>query len=255
MQVKSIIIDDDIFLATVLRDMLVEDYPHIEVTGMAHSGAEGIHLIESAQPQLVFLDVEMPDMNGFEMLSLLKEINFQIIFITAHSHYAIKAIRFNALDYLVKPIDAKELRQSLKRFTVNPKKSLTPQRVELALFNLQQNNAGEQVLLLQLQDGDVQIKLNQIARIEGERNYSYIHLAGGSKKLSAKNLAYFEEILSEKGFCRCHKSHLVGARHIQALQKEAFITQGQEVPISRRKKKEVKAWYARMQSEGMAPVR
>ena len=245
MKIKAVIIDDNPFLAEALSDLLSEDYKEIELIGIGYNGQEGLKLIEEGQPELVFLDVEMPDMNGFEMLSFLKEIKFQIIFITAHSHYAIKAIRFNALDYLVKPIVPAELRQAIKRFQKNRLKESNRKRVELALFNLQQNEATDQVLLLQLQDGDLSLILSQIVRIEGDRNYSIIHLVNHSKKLCAKNLAYFEEILSDKGFFRCHKSHLVNAFHIKAFQKEAFLLKSQElaIPISRRKKQEAKEWF------------
>lgn len=245
MKIKAILIDDDYFITEVLKDLLRENHPSIELLAVAHSGFDGLKVIEEHQPALIFLDVEMPDMNGFEMLSMLKEINFQVIFTTAYSQYAIKAIRFNALDYLVKPVDPKELRQAIRRFQKNLEQSSNQERVELALFNLQQEEVKDQILPLQLQDGEIRLRLSQIVRIEGERNYSVLRLADKSKKLSAKNLAYFEEILSDKDFFRCHKSYLINVLHIDCIQRDHFLLKDKQtlIPISRRRKKGAKEWF------------
>ncbi|MFT4805612.1 MAG: two-component system LytT family response regulator, partial [Psychroserpens sp.] len=113
MQIKSILIDDNTFIANVLLDQLKENHPDIEVMAIAKNGKEGLEKIHLLKPNLIFLDIEMPDMTGFEMLNKLDVIDFQIIFITSHTHYAIKAFRFNALDYLVKPINEKELASAI----------------------------------------------------------------------------------------------------------------------------------------------
>ena len=116
MKTKSLIIDDNPFIIDLLTEQLRQNHPDILVAGAGKSGQEGLDLIQKIQPNLVFLDVELPDMNGFEMLARLKEISFQTIFITSYAHYAIKAIRFNALDYLVKPIDLSDLKNAIKRY-------------------------------------------------------------------------------------------------------------------------------------------
>lgn len=245
MPIKSLIIDDDPFIHTLLMDKLEQHFPEVEVLQTGSSGTEGIALIRQLQPDLVFLDVEMSDMTGFEMLSQLDQITFQTIFITSYSHYAIKAIRFNALDYILKPIDLGELKQAIKRYK-NRLTSPQPQnRIQQALHNFKAESPSEEILTLQLQDGELSLPLKDIVQIQGDRNYSYITVKNTSKKLVSKTLGDFEDILSEKGFFRCHKSHLVNRFHIQSRAHKTCIllTDQSEVPISRRRKEAFDNWY------------
>ena len=243
-KIRSIIIDDNTFTATVLSDMLEEYHPNIEIIGVAKNGQEGKEEIKRLRPNLIFLDIEMPDMNGFEMLNQLDEINFQTIFTTAHSHYAIKAFRFNALDYLVKPIDEKELQVAINRFQSNSVTTTNQNLVQLALDNLKTKNVGDQKLFLQTQKGELQYRLKEIVKIEGERNYSFIHLSNGKKELSSKTLGYFDEILLDKGFFRCHRSFLVNHIHIERMESNQFLLKDKSsLPISRRKKSEANNWF------------
>ncbi len=241
---KSLIVEDNTFMATVLSDLLLENHPEIEVLAVAKDGKDGIEKIKQFQPELIFLDIEMPDMTGFEMLNELDEINFQTIFITAHAHYAIKAFRFNALDYLVKPINGEQLKESIGRFKSNMSSRINRNNVKQALANLNTKKIEDQKLVLQTQQGVLQLPLNQITKIEGERNYSYIHLSNGLKELSSKTLSYFEYMLNEKGFFRCHRSFLVNRYHIDNIALDSFeLKDGTEIPISRRKKNEAKEWF------------
>ena len=244
-KIKSLIIEDNAFLLTVLSDILKENHPELEVLDTATNGKDGLNKINQLKPDLVFLDIEMPDMNGFEMLKKLDRINFQTIFTTAHSHYAIKAFRFNALDYLVKPIVPKELKEAINRFKSNISANNNQNLVKQALDNLVTEKVEDQILLLPSQQGAFSLKLKQIIRIEGERNYSYIFLSNGKKQLSSKTLGYFDEILSDKGFLRCHRSHLINGIHIEGIQKnESFVLKDKSIiPISRRKKTEAKSWF------------
>jgi len=245
MKIRSIIIDDNPFIMDLLTDQLRQNHPEIELLTVAKNGNEGLEKIRSLKPDLIFLDVEMPDMTGFQMLSQLKDINFQTIFITSFSHYAINAIRFNALDYLLKPIDQKELTQAIKRFKTKDGLSVNKNHVQQALINLKTKRLEDQTLFLPTQKGELKLVLKSIIRIEGDRNYSYIYLSNKSKKLSSKTLGYFEEILSDKGFFRSHRSYLVNGFHIESIQKnDHFIMKDKtEVPISRRKKKEAQLWF------------
>lgn len=242
--IKSILVEDNTFMATVLSDLLQENHPEIEIIGIAINGKEGLEKIKQLQPDLVFLDIEMPDMTGFEMLNRIETINFQTIFITAHSHYAIKAFRFNALDYLLKPIDKKELAQAIKRHTTNSTLTANKNQVHQALINQKIKKVEDQFILLQTQQGTLQLALKNIIKIESERNYSYIHLSDNTKVLSAKTLGYFENILSEMGFFRSHRSFLINWHHINFLSKSDFILKDQtKVLVSRRKRSEAKNWF------------
>jgi two-component system LytT family response regulator len=242
MKVKALLVEDNPFMATILSDLLQENHPEVEILGVAENGYEGLKKINQLQPDLVFLDIEMPDMNGFEMLREIGEINFQTIFITAHSHYAIKAFRFNALDYLVKPVNAEHLNQSIKRFKSN--RSTNAYQMQQALVNLSTENIEEQKLVLATEKGILHLPLKNIIKIESERNYSFIHLSDRKKELSSKTLSHFESILSDKGFFRCHRSFLVNRYHIDSVGQDSFnLKDSSKVPISRRKKSEVKKWF------------
>lgn len=244
-KVRALLVDDNEFLATVLTDLLTMYHPEVEILGTAINGRDGLEKIKKLQPNLVFLDVEMPDMTGFEMLNRLGEINFQTIFTTSHSHYAIKAFRFNALDYLVKPVDAGELAEAIMRFKMLSKSGGNRALIQQALRNLHEKKVEDQKLVLQTQKGPLSMALKQIRMIEGERNYSFIHLLDDSRELSSKTLAYFESVLAEKGFFRCHRSYLVNRLHIDRIASGKFIlTDGTEVPISRRKQTPAAVWFA-----------
>lgn len=244
MKIKSLIIDDNSFVIDLLSDQLRQYHPDVEVLGIAKSGADGLKKIKLLKPDLIFLDIEMDDMTGFDLLSQLDDITFQTIFITSHSHYAIKAIRFNALDYLLKPINEKELSQAIKRHTSSTSFQANKTQVKQALVNLKTKTVEDQSFLLQTQKGTLRLFLRNIVKIEGERNYSNIHLSNNKRVLSSKTLGYFEEILSEKGFFRCHRSFLINRYHIDHLGKSNFILKDQtQVLVSRRKKSEAKRWF------------
>jgi two-component system, LytTR family, response regulator len=238
--IKALIVEDNAFMATVLSDLLQESASGISVSGIAHTGKEAIGLIASLKPNVVFLDIELPDMTGFELLQQIDPITFQTIFTTSHSHYAIKAFRFNALDYLVKPIQETELKEAIHK--IGNTKSMSD--VSLALQNLGTKTIEEQKLVLPTQTGTLRFALKQITHIEGERNYSYIYLLNGSRELSSKNLAWFEDILVDKGFFRSHRSFLVNRYHIESLAGDHFVLKnGLEIPISRRKGVEANGWF------------
>ena len=244
-KIKCLVIDDDLFIHDLMEDKLNRHFPDMELLAMASSGTEGLEIIKAHQPDLVFLDVEMTDMTGFEMLTKLEEIRFQTIFVTTYSHYAIEAIRFNALDYLVKPIKLNELKQAIKRYKNNIEKFKLIDRVQQALINLNTKDVADQTLVLKAHGKELRMTLKDITYVEAARNYSYIHLSRNKKNLCTKTLSDLEEMLKGKGFFRCHKSFMVNKVHITSYKKSNLIvlSDGMEVPISRRKKEAFKAWY------------
>lgn len=243
-KIRCLIIDDDAFIRELLQDKLQQYFPNVEVLSTANSGAEGLQQIAAYKPELVFLDVEMADMTGFEMLGQLSEIPFQTIFITSYSHYAIKAIRFNALDYLLKPIDLGELRKAIKRYKDQHKTIAQKENIALAVRNSKTKNVSDHMLVLKTQDGTLRLVLKDIVHIEGDRNYSYIHLKNATKKLVTKTLSDLEELLDSKGFYRCHRSHILNREHIlDSKGILAILTNNVQIPISRRKKKPFRQWF------------
>lgn len=245
MSIRSILIDDDPFIHDQLTDELKFHTPDVEVAGRAYNGLEGLSAINKYKPELVFLDVEMPDMTGFEMLGKLKNIDFQVIFVTSFGHYAIKAIRFNALDYLVKPVDPSDLKSAIERFKETAASNEAISALKNAVTNFRTDDPRQQSLLLQLQDGERRIKLNDIVRVEGVSNYSHVYTVDGSRVLTSKTLGSLEEILDHDLFFRCHKSHLVNVSNISKYEnKDVILTSLDEsIPISRRKVSAFKQWY------------
>lgn len=241
--ITCLIIDDNEFIAKTLYDQLQENHSNMDVIGIAKNGKEGLELIAQLNPDLIFLDIEMPDMTGFEMLSKLSIINFETIFITSHTHYAIKAFRFNALDYLAKPVDKDELASALGKFSFN-QRTKNHDKIQNALANIKAKHVSDQTLFLQTQTGMLRLPLKQIVKIEGNRNYSNIWLVDNTKIVSAKTLSYFEDILLDKNFLRCHRSYLVNGSFINSILKNNLIVLKNEdkVPISRRKITLVKSW-------------
>ena len=238
--IKALIVEDNVFMSTVLSDLLRQATESISIIGIAHTGKQALQLIADTKPNVVFLDIELPDMTGFELLQQLDKINFQTIFTTSHSHYAIKAFRFNALDYLVKPIQENELKEAIHKIGNIKLRS----DISFALKNIETKSIEEQQLVLATQTGTLRFSLRQITHIEGERNYSYIHLSNGTKELSSKNLAYFEDILTDKNFFRNHRSYLINRYHIDTLKGDQFVLKnGIQIPISRRKVTEAKNWF------------
>jgi len=244
-KIKCLVIDDDLFIHDLMEDKLSRHFPEMELLTMASSGKEGLEKIKAHQPDLVFLDVEMSDMTGFEMLAKLEEIRFQTIFVTTYSHYAIEAIRFNALDYLVKPIKLNELKQAIKRYQNNIEKFKLIDRVQQALINLNTKDVSDQTLVLQTHEKELRMTLKDIICVEAARNYSYIHLSGNKKNICTKTLSDLEEMLKGKGFFRSHKSFMVNRVHITSYETSNLIvlSNGMEVSISRRKKEPFKVWY------------
>lgn len=240
-----VIIDDDPFIQELLKDKLNLYFPEISIAGVGNNGETGIKQIQRVKPDLVFLDVEMNDMTGFEMLSKLESIKFQTIFITSYKHYAIKAIRFNALDYLLKPFDLEELKTAIKRFKNNFDSSSCGSGIDIALNNLKTKDTSDQTLVLKTQQGVLHLHLKNIIHIDGDRNYSFIYLTNNKKELISKTLNCLEELLEDKGFFRCHKSHIVNKTHVLSTPKsfEVELSNGIKIPISRRKKSIFMHWF------------
>ncbi|MGM5468727.1 LytR/AlgR family response regulator transcription factor [Flavobacteriaceae bacterium LMO-SS05] len=239
--IRCLVIDDDPFIRDLLLDKLNQYFPEIKILGTAKDGRDGLERIVQLKPNLIFLDVEMTDMTGFEMLSRLKSFDFKVIFITSYKHYAIKAIRFNALDYLLKPFDLEELKNAVKRYKTYQNQN----NLSIALNNLRSKTVAEQTLMLNTQQGELHLALKDIVLIEGDRNYSYVHLTKNRKELVSKTLSYLEELLEEKGFFRCHKSYLVNKIHILSVSKsfEISLSNNTKIPISRRKKEAFNNWF------------
>ncbi len=235
--IKSIIVDDEKNGRANLRGAL-EKYCHeIEIVGEAKNALEAIDVINITNPELVFLDIEMPGGNGFKVLDFFKEPTFSVIFITAYDHYAIQAIRFAALDYILKPIDPVLLKSAVNRFI--QQKLIADKRIEQFLKN-ESRPLENRKIALSMSNKINYIKINQIIKCQGEANYTRFFLTDGKEYLVSKSLVEYEEILSGYGFIRTHKSFVVNVSHIQSYVRSdggyLIMSDKSTVPISRRKK-------------------
>jgi two-component system LytT family response regulator len=237
--IKALIVDDEPSAVNTLRLMLERYVPEITDLKTTNDAHEGLQLIKSFQPSLLFLDIQMPVMNGFELLKQLPQINFNIIFTTAHDQFAIQAIRFSALDYLMKPIDADELRTAAEKF-------LAVQASNQALYNNLLNNIAakekkDYKLALPTTQGTFFYNQEDIIRLEGESNYTRFYFTNDKSLLTSKTLKEYEEILQHYGFIRIHKSHIVNKQHVTNYSGEGILTMTDKskVEISRRRKEEV----------------
>jgi len=239
--IKTIIIEDEAKSRSSLRQKLIEFCPVIEIAGEAEDGQEGKSLIEKHQPQLIFLDIEMPKMNGFEMLNVIKEKNFHIIFTTAYDQYAIKAIKYAAFDYLLKPIDIEELKMAVARIA-DKETGETKKQVELLQQNIQHPKKQLNKLAVPTLDGLLFYDINDIVHLEANSNYTHIFFNNQTKILASKTLKEFEDILPEETFFRVHHSHLINLNYIKKYIKgdggQIELLNGTYVDVSRRKKDE-----------------
>ena len=242
-RITAVIVDDDEFCCFQLQDLIKKYSLDIDVVAVCNSGAEGLVQIAEHRPDLVLLDVEMPGMNGFEMIRKLPAVNFEIIFTTSHEQYAIRAIRFSALDYLVKPIDATVLQDAISRLKDKIEHKLTstePKQLEILGIPAEKkfNN-----LAVPTMEGLLFIGLQDIVRCESEDKYTKIYMADKKMIMASRTLGDFETLLEPHGFFRIHKSFLINLKHLKKYLRgeggQVIMTDGSTLDVSRRKKDEL----------------
>jgi two-component system LytT family response regulator len=211
--IKAIIVDDEPYCCDVLEILLQRHCPQVQVIGICHSGQSALEAIRTLEPQLVFLDIEMPQMNGFELLEKLPDVNFELIFTTSYDQYAIKAIRFSALDYLLKPIDREELQQALQKVHQRIHHPL-PQQLEILLQKIQQPSSTVQRIALPTMEGLQLVPIDSIISCASSSNYTLFFLKDKEKITVSRTLKETEEMLEEHAFLRVHHSYLVNLNEI-----------------------------------------
>jgi len=241
--IKALLIDDELKARNVLQHYITNFIPAITEVQQAESVDAALELLKTYQPDIVFLDVEMPNKNGFDFLVSLNNPSFDVIFTTAYNQYAIQAIRFSALDYLLKPVDPDELKAAVDRHI--EKKESEEQKKEL-YGNLVQNIGKKDVkdfrIAVPSTQGVFFFTIEEVVRMEADKSYTHIHLVNKKPFIASKTLKHFEEMLEGFDFIRTHKSHLVNSRHITRISNDhdfILLTDGSKIEISRRKKEEV----------------
>jgi two-component system LytT family response regulator len=237
-QVTTVIIDDEKGARDSLRTMLEMYCEGVVVAGEAENVDNGRKLIQHVQPDLIFLDVEMPPGTGFDLIQSLDGLKADIIFTTAHGHYAINAIKLSALDYLLKPVDREELMAAVKRH--QQKKRRRPTEVlELLKMHLDPKKEAERLVISSLHGFEI-IKVSDILYCEGERNYTTFHLNEREPLVSSKTLKEYEMLLPTRSFIRVHQKYLVNINYVRKYIKgrggNLIMTNGQTIEVSQSKK-------------------
>jgi two-component system LytT family response regulator len=239
-KLKTIIIDDEPNAVDFIFSIIGEYCPDLEVTGKAYDVPEGIRIIQEKKPDLVFLDVEMPNGTGFDLLGHFPEKDFDVVFITAFNHYAIKAIKYSAVDYILKPINIGEFIESVKKVIEkrSDSKSQTSENFRTLMENLKSGTPSR--LAIPTADGMEYLNPKEILRIEADRSYSWFYLTGNRKILVSKHLKEFQDLLSDRYFFRAHNSHLINLKYVRKyIRKEGGYIEmqdGAEIPVSRNRK-------------------
>jgi len=238
-KLRTIIVDDELDAVNFIQSIVEEYCPKLEIVGKAHSAKEGSKIIIDKVPDLVFLDVEMPHGSGFDLLANFPEKTFDVIFITAFNHYAIKAIKFSAVDYILKPININEFISAVDK--VLEKRNNGDHRnasFTTLLENVRSNMPGK--LAIPTSDGMEYLNTKDIIRVEADRSYSWFYLVGHRKVLVSRNLKEYQELLTDRNFFRTHNSHLINLEHVKKYIRSeggaVELDDGSQVPISRGKR-------------------
>ena len=238
--IKAIIIDDEHSGRQSLQQALGQYCPDVEILQSCESPETGITAIRIQKPDLVFLDVQMPNLSGFDVLQKLSPIDFEVIFVTSYDQYAIKAIKFSAIDYLLKPVDVDDLIHAVQRARENLQKNGKQQRYQSVLHNINYASGKIEKLAVPTLEGIDFFRTDDIIYCEADGSYTTLYMAGHQKQVISKNLKDFENLLTNSGFCRVHNSHLINMGHIQKYIKGdggyVILTDNHHVDISRRRK-------------------
>ena len=225
-----------------MKNIVSEYCSELAIVALASSVEEGVAAIKLHKPDIIFLDIEMQTGTGFDLLQQFPQPSFEVIFTTAYDHYAIRAIKFSAVDYLLKPIDIEELQESVAKVIEKKKNNTGQQAIQMLLKNITSPQTTEQSITLSTSDGLEFIPLQQIIRIEASGPYSHFYLKGKNKIIVSRNLKEYEMMLSDHGFFRVHNSHIINIREVKRMIKTdggyAVMSDDSNVSISPKKKDE-----------------
>ena len=241
---RILIVDDEPAAGNILKTLIERHIPSAKEIKYCNTPEEALEVIPEWKPNLLMLDIEMPNMNGFDLLNRVGDWDFDVIFTTAYDKYAIKAIRFSALDYLLKPVDIPELQNAVNKHIIKQdsfKQKEQQQLVSNLITNLQQKEQSTFKLAVSTSEGVFFFDPKEIIRLEGESNYTRFHFANQKPLLVSKTMKEYEDILSEHDFIRVHKSFLVNKKYVKHLDKEGllWLTDESHIVVSRRRKEDV----------------
>jgi two-component system LytT family response regulator len=237
---KAVIVDDEPKSCEALNQILNDFITDVQVVGIVHNVKDAIEAIENYKPDVVFLDIEMHTETGFDLLGQIDKIDFEVVFTTAFQQYALKAIKFCAIDYLLKPIDVNELESAVEKVKKKRSEGNMSKNFEMFLQNLRNTNSGTHQIALSTNEGLIFVHVNEIIYCEADGPYTYFFLKKGDKITVSKNLKEYEDLLSDHNFFRVHKSYLINLgemkKYIKGDGGYVIMTNNKEVAVSKRKK-------------------
>jgi two-component system LytT family response regulator len=237
--IKAIIVDDEPYCCESLATLLQRYCPQVSVIDVCYNGATALKAINEEKPELLFLDIEMPQMNGFELLEKLKEISFQLIFTTSYDQYAIKAIRFSALDYLLKPVDREELQRAVQK-AVSHISVPNRAQIEILLQKLSQPALAVSKIAIPTMEGLQMVPINSIISCGADSNYTVFNVKNRQKIIVSRTLKEIEEMLEEFPFVRVHHSFLINLNEVEKYVRGdggyLIMSDGSSIDVSRSRK-------------------
>ena len=238
---RTILVDDEPRGLSSLKKLLEYNNPELEIVATCSSADEAKVMISQLDPELVFLDIAMPEKTGFDLLNELGEIKFEIIFVTAHNDFMLQAFRFSAVDYLLKPVEDNLLKEAVKRAALRIEEKTTGGQMEALLHNLRNKDGNQKMkICIPSLKGFQVVKLSEIIYCEASSNYTVFHFTNRPDIIASKPIHEYEQLLEDCGFVRIHKSFVINLEHIKEYVRGeggvVILSNGQDLEVSRRKK-------------------
>ena len=236
--IRVVLVDDEEYPRLLLKELLEESFPEIEIIGDADNADDAYETTENEEPDLVFLDIAMPEKTGFDLLQMFDHPDFEVIFVTGYDQYALDAFNHFAIGYLLKPIDS----SMLTEVVLNAKKRIESKKsnanIQELLQHLSSSTRKTNRIGIPTMEGLEFVEMNEIIRCEGDQKYTKVYLTNRTNILSSYNIGEFRRILEHHNFFQCHKSHLVNLNHVRKYNKEGTLHMSDDssVPVSKRKK-------------------
>ncbi|MFN8280195.1 MAG: LytTR family DNA-binding domain-containing protein [Saprospiraceae bacterium] len=238
---KAIIVDDEPKVSKVLENELLTNFPHIEISAVVHNVSEAVDCIRIYKPDIVFLDIIMPGENGFDLLKYFDTIDFELIFVTSHSEYALNAIKVSALAYLLKPVETEELRAALELVKERKEIKHAMESYRYLLENIKKNDLNEQYIAINYVNEITFVKISDIIFCEGWERYTKIHLTDKREMVSSYNIGKYKALLEPYSFVQTHRSYVINPRHVLRIDTgdQLAMTGDFVIPIAHRKRHEI----------------
>jgi len=240
--IRTVLVDDETDSIRVLQRLLSAYCPEVEVVGNADGVETALHVIQATKPDLVFLDIEMTHGNAFDLLNQLQPVSFQVIFVTAFDNYAIRAFKYSAVDYLLKPVDIDDLRSALERVNSKGQGKNFILQMETLLYNVETFQLTQQKMAVPTLTGLVFIPIKDIMRFEAKGSYTTIYLTSKEEIIATRNIKEYEDLLPAAIFCRIHNSHIINLHKIQKYHKGrggyVIMEDGSSIEVASRRREE-----------------